>query len=442
MEQDKNIIRPLDGYEYPLIYNYLTVTDILPKFNIEEFYICAQNNLPQIDIFNYQIKIIEDYPFWYYKKLELIKELNFIEIKNLEESDYIKYLQKEKVCKGLNDNFDPEDKSIKLSYRFEICQINNKQTMIIMRASHVTSDGRTLFNIFEYVRKIIEYIINNKSIGDNNLLSNVFLEKKEVKICPFGQYDNYINLDKKIFENPPEKWLEIPLRKIIPDLEIDEKTDKEKIYYINQHYIFDYKKINDFCNKNRVSIQSMLITMLSRATRKYYNLPEETPIYNYTPCDSRSSELAKESLKNREFFCGAGALFPKTIGQGNLIRDIQYNYNSMKECIPKLENIIQIMRSSITINKDTLEFTPETKMPSFSKQACTCSSNIGKVKGNLPAFGICIDIDKNNAKSDYIICFDSIHTEKNLIIVAIRPNFINKNYYNTIIEEMNIIFNL
>ena len=442
MEQDKNIIRPLDGYEYPLIYNYLTVTDIFPKFNIEEFYICAQNNLPQIDIFNYQIKIIEDYPFWYYKKLELIKDLNFIEIKNLEESDYIKYLQKEKVCKGLNDNFDPEDKSIKLSYRFEICQINNKQTMIIMRASHVTSDGRTLFNIFEYVRKVIEYIINNKSIGDNNLLSNVFLEKKEVKICPFGQYDNYKNLDKKIFENPPEKWLEIPLRKIIPDLEIDEKTDKEKIYYINQHYIFDYKKINDFCNKNKVSIQSMLITMLSRATRKYYNLPEETPIYNYTPCDSRPSELAKESLKNREFFCGAGALFPKTIGQGNLIRDIQYNYNSMKECIPKLENIIQIMRSSITINKDTLEFTPETKMPSFSKQACTCSSNIGKVKGNLPAFGICIDIDKNNAKSDYIICFDSIHTEKNLIIVAIRPNFINKNYYNTIIEEMNIIFNL
>ena len=114
----------------------------------------------------------------------------------------------------------------------------------------------------------------------------------------------------------------------------------------------------------------------------------------------------------------------------------------MKECIPKLENIIQIMRSSITINKDTLEFTPETKVPNFSKQACTCSSNIGKVKGNLPAFGICIDIDKNNAKSDYIICFDSIHTEKNLIIVAIRPNFINKKYYNNIIEEKNIIFNL
>jgi hypothetical protein len=182
--------------------------------------------------------------------------------------------------------------------------------------------------------------------------------------------------------------------------------------------------------------------MIYRATRKYYNLPDETPIYNYTPCDSRQSNYANEYLKNREFFCGAGALFPKSVGQGDLLKDIQYNYKSMKECIPKLENIIQIMRSSMTINKDNLEFTPEEKMPSFSKQACTCTSNIGKINGNLPAFGIFLDINKETAKNDYIISFHCIHTENDLVIMCLRPNFINKEYYNLIIKEMNDIFKL
>ena len=439
--KDKNIIRPLDGYEYFLTASYLTATDIFPKFDTEDFYKCAKNNLPQIDIFNYQIKFIEEYPFWYNKKLELIKNINFFEINNLEERDYKEYLSKEKCCKRISDNLDPEDRSIKLSYRFEICQINNKQTMVIMTAIHATSDGRTLFNIFDYVRKIIDFIIKNKD--NNNLINNeIFLEKKEAKICSFGQYDNYINLDKKAYEKIPDKWLEVPLMKIIPDLDIDEKIDKDKIYYITQHYRFNYKKIKNFCKKNKVSVQSMLITMLSRATRKYYNLPEETPIYNYTPCDSRQSNLANEYLKNRVFFCGAGALFPKSIGQGDLLKDLQYNYNSIKECIPKLENIIQIMRSSLQIDKETLELNPETKMPNFSTQACTCSSNIGKVNGNLPAFSICMDINKENAKKDYIVCFDSIYTENDLVIMALRPNFINKEYYQIIIDEMNNIFNL
>ena len=254
LEEDKNIIRPVDGYEYFLTFNYLGVTDIFPKFETEDFYICAQNNLPQIEIFNYQFKYIKQYPFWYRKKFELIKGVNFVEINNLGETDYRKYLEKENICQGINDNFDPNDKSIKLSFRIEICQINENQTMLSLKAFHATSDGRTIFNIFDYVRKIVEFIIENKAFhatsdgrtifnifdyvrkivefiteNSNNkelIKTKIFLEKKDAKICPFGQYENYINLYKKLYEKPPEKWFEVPLKRILPDLEIDEKTDK------------------------------------------------------------------------------------------------------------------------------------------------------------------------------------------------------------------------
>ena len=58
----------------------------------------------------------------------------------------------------------------------------------------------------------------------------------------------------------------------MPDLEIDENIDKEELFYINQHFVFNYKKIQDFCKKYQISVQAMLITMLSRATRKYYTV--------------------------------------------------------------------------------------------------------------------------------------------------------------------------
>ena len=43
--------------------------------------------------------------------------------------------------------------------------------------------------------------------------------------------------------------MEIPFRKIIPELEIDKNNHKENIFYINQHYIYDYKMSDKDKNK-------------------------------------------------------------------------------------------------------------------------------------------------------------------------------------------------
>ena len=184
----------------------------------------------------------------------------------------------------------------------------------------------------------------------------------------------------------------------------------------------------------------MLTTMITRSTRKYYNLSNETPIYNYTPCDSRQSNFANEYLKKRDFFCGAGALFPKTIGNDNLINEIKYNYNSMKECILNLENISQIMRSALTIDKDTLKFIPESKMPNFNLQSVTCASHIGKIKGNFPCFEIWLNLPLN-CENDYILAFHAYHNEEIFIINMLKPNGFDEKFLKVILNEMNIIFN-
>ena len=435
MEVDKNIIRPFDGYEYFLTMSYLSVSDIFPKFSIDDFILCSKINLPNIEIFNYQVKFIENHPFWYKKKFEFIEGLNIIDATNSEkyEKDYMKYLLKEKPIYFIENLLDPKHNSLRLPYKFEIVQLENK-TQLNFYSLHAMCDGRTIFTIFDNIRKIIDYIT---SVENKNLLNKEILQKEESPICEFGQINNYINLDKKYYEKPPDKWNEIPFQNILPKLNINAK---EKNYYQNQTFIFSYLKIQKFCKENKVSPQSMLTTMMSRSTRKYYNLPNETPIYNYTPCDSRNSIYSSDYLKNRKYFCGAGALFPKSIGQNNLIEDIIYNYNSMKDCILKLENISQIIRSSLTINKDNLKFTPEDKMPNFNKQACTCCSHIGKINGNLPIFSVNLDIPFN-CENDYTLAFHAYHNEENFFITMLRPNLFNKDFLNIILNEMNIIFN-
>jgi hypothetical protein len=350
LNEDKNIIRPFDGYEYFLTVSYLFISDLFPKFQYDDFIQCANLNLPNIEIFNYQVKYIENHPFWYKKQFQLIKDLNIFDLtnSNINENDYMKYLLKEHKVEFI-EIFDPNDNSLLLPYKIEIIQLE-KETQLNFYSLHAMCDGRTIFNIFDYIRNIIDYITKEKN---KSKLNEKFLPIIKSELCDFGQLNNYINLDKKYYEKPPEKWNEIPHKSILPKLKIEKE---KKNYYYNKHFIFSYPKIEKFCKENKISPQSMLTTMITRSTRKYYNLSNETPIYNYTPCDSRQSNFANEYLKKRDFFCGAGALFPKTIGNDNLINEIKYNYNSMKECILNLENISQIMRSALTIDKDTLKF--------------------------------------------------------------------------------------
>jgi hypothetical protein len=434
MNEDKNILRPFDGYEYFLTISYLFISDIFPKFSYDDFILSANINLPNIEIFNYQVKYIENHPFWYKKEFQLIKNLNIFDLTNSEiyEKDYMKYLLKEHKVEFI-EILDPNDNLLRLPYKIEIIQLE-KETQLNFYSLHAMCDGRTIFNIFDYIRKIIDYITKE----ENKLkLNEKFLPIIKSQLCDFGQLNNYINLDKKYYEKPPEKWDEIPFKNILPELKIEKG---KKNYYYNKHFIFSYPKIEKFCKENKISPQSMLTTMITRSTRKYYNLPNETPIYNYTPCDSRKSNFANDYLKKREFFCGAGALFPKTLGNNNLINEIKYNYNSMKECILNLENISQIMRSALTINKDTLKFIPENKMPNFNLQSCTCSSHIGKINGKLPCFEIWLNLPFN-CENDYILAFHAYHNDEYFIINMLKPNGFNEEFLKVILNEMNIIFN-
>ena len=182
----------------------------------------------------------------------------------------------------------------------------------------------------------------------------------------------------------------------------------------------------------------MLTTMITRAVRKYLKLDKNQKIWNNTPCDSRPSKFSTEDMKNRIFFCGASSVFPEIIGQENLIDDIKYCYGQTKNSVKNLEHIIGILLLGNSIDTNDFKFKAIEGFPNFSLNPITTSSNIGRVNGNRPLFGLCYDCPGE----DYSYGIYSYHTEKDLYIMVLKPINFDKEFTSFVKEEMDLIFKL
>ena len=212
------------GMNMVLIFSFLSVTDIFPYFTIDEFIESGSKNLKNISIFNYTIKYIENYPFWYRREFKLVKNSNIFEILKNNET-YNDYIKKEKKVIFLKDYNDKEDISLKYIFKFEVTQLNNNQTQLTLYAMHSMCDGKTIFDIYDYIRKIIDNIINKKNI--------LIKEKLPLdELFDFGHFNNYQNLDKSLYEKPPKKWTKIPFINILPKIKKNKEND---YFYINKH---------------------------------------------------------------------------------------------------------------------------------------------------------------------------------------------------------------
>ena len=414
---DNRIIRPLDGFEFILTSGFLYVTDFFDFFEIGNFKNKCNEILPKIEPFNYAIKNINNYLFWIKKPFKiLLEEKIYSEIE-----EYENYLKEETkiIIPGMT-LIDKEEKDVQILFKFVICQLKNNKTKLTLYGNHVICDGRTIFSIYDIIRKII----NNENIDYNNINDT---------LCSFGQLSNFNNIDSDKFRKVPDNWKKISETK----LSIKPKL-KTPIHYINQHFVYDYINISKFTKENKVSVQAMLTAMITRATRKYLKLDSEQIIWNNTPCDSRTSEFATDEMKNRIFFCGASSTFPCIKGQSNLIEDIKHCYSEIKKAVNNLEHIIGILLLGSCVDPKTFKFKIIEGFPNFNLNPITTSSNIGRVNGNNPLFGLCYDCPGE----DYSYGIYSYHTSNKLYIMIIKPINSDSKFDNFVKNEMDLIFKI
>ncbi|KAG4107072.1 hypothetical protein H8356DRAFT_1625566 [Neocallimastix lanati (nom. inval.)] len=410
---EPRIIRPLNGNEIFGTEFYLNIVDVFPKFSTEEFKKRAQENLPKIEVFNHAIKRIKGHPFWIHKPFEIhIKEIPYSEDEEIEN-----FLKKdEEWIIPYDPVYDEENNDVQLLFNFKICQLEKtNQTKLTFGAAHIICDGRTIFDLYDLIRKVIQ--------GET-------LEKDDGTLVSFDERECFQNTDESFYK-PPKVWDEVD------ELHITPKIDDIPYKYITRHYIYDYAPISKFNRANGVTVQAMLMAILTRATRRYKNLPKERPIWCGVPVDTRFSSFATKEFKNRKYYRNNSAIYPKVIGQDTLMKDIQHCVEKLQEAKKTNDDIRQILCSSTTIDPKTFQLVPNGRIPNFHTQATVNGSNIGKVNGNNPIFYISNGI---LVPGMYLFFYHSYHTDDKLYISALSPINFDKTYINYIKEEMDKVF--
>jgi len=409
--KDGRIIRPVDGNEFFATSIYLNVTDVFPKFSIEEFKQKAQENLSKINVFNYAIKRIDGKFFWIRKKFEMhLEEVEWTENEEIE--NHLK--NEDKIIIPYVPILEEEGHDVHVLYSFKACQLKiSNQTKLTFTVMHAISDGRTAFYMFDLIRRVIN--------GET-------LEKNDEALYSYGGRERFQNLDES-FEMPPPVWNEIQPLQILPKL-------PDPIQYITIHYIYDYAPISKFCKENGISVQAMLIAMMTRATRKYKHLSKETKLWNSSPCDTRTSPYATEEFKKHQFFNNASSIHPGVVGQDTLMGDLKHCMEKLLEAKATHDDVRQLCCCANIINPQTLQFMPTVKFPNIHNHAVVNTSNIGFVNGNMPLFYL----TNTTMFGMYNFFYHSYHTTDKLFISGLMPINMDKSYTDAIKEEMDKIF--
>ncbi|OUM63719.1 hypothetical protein PIROE2DRAFT_61098 [Piromyces sp. E2] len=406
---DPRIIRPVDGSEFFVVGWYINIIDVFPKISTEEFKKRAEENFSKIELFNLALKRIQGHLFFIRKPFKIhLEEIEYTEAEEIE--NYLK--NEEDMILPYEPIQEKNDEGVQALFNFKICQLEkSNQTKITLSINHTISDGRTAFTIMDYIRKII----NGESI-----------EKNDEGLTNFGGIDRFKGIDES-FYNTPKIWNEISHLSLLPKI-------KPPFKYIRPHIIFDYKPISKFIHENGISIQAMLMAALSRATRRYYNLPKETPIWNSTPSDTRFSPYATEEFRKRKLYCNIGVMYVKLVGQSNLMEDLKYCMAQLKEAKKSNNDVRQLVCCSSIVDPKTLIFTPKEGFPNPFTNSIIISSNIGKVNGTIPLLTSSID------PNTYAFTVNSYHTDDKLFVALLRPINFDKAYIDIVTEEIYKIF--
>ncbi|ORX77794.1 hypothetical protein BCR32DRAFT_328779 [Anaeromyces robustus] len=407
--KESRIIRPINGLEFFTSGVYFNVTDVFPKFSVEEFKKNAEENLSKIQIFNYALKRVDGHLFWINKPFKMhLEEVEWTENEEIE--NHLK--NEDKIIIPFKPLFE-ENNEVTVLYFFRVCQLKNNQTKLTFTVSHLLADGGTIFNLFDLIRRVI-----NKET----------LEKNDEALSSFTGRENFQNLDESL-EKPPKAWDEIPQLNILPRL-------PEPIEYVTIHYIYDYAPIKKFCEENDVGLQAMLSAMITRAVRKYKNLPKETKIWNPAAYDVRYSPYATEEYKKHQYYCNFGGLYPGAVGQNTLMEDIKHCNQEMLKAIKDNNNLRHILSSSNIINQETLQFIPYGNFPNHHTQAVANASLFGHATGNTPLFHIMC----NTMYGMYTQVYHCYYTDDKLYIANLMPINMDKAYVDAVKEEMDKIF--
>ena len=400
------VLGPTDGMEGFPCEEWLNVSCAIPydTKSFEEINTNLKLTYPQLlkDFPQFRLKIvkIKDYPHWQYAENNEIKFEDIISI----QEDYDDSIPR---------SF-PLDKNP--IWRLHLINLKEKKsTKIKFFASHAIADGRSAFLFLDLFTNIA---INQK-------YSDFFEQAKNLPILTSFHKKEYFTEEIQNNIKMPESWNKLIEYNLYPKVDLPS-------YIVNTQWDFDYPPISKFLRKIGVTPQSLLMVMYQRALRKYHEGKiDKIGLGFHTHINCQRTKYCKDIFKKFAFFQTAGvALIFIDKYHENIIDDLLYCKDKLKDAMDSPESCICYCYESYLVNEKTLEINIPEKMPNVYKHNLIFVSNLGKVcvgKKDVK-FGLKFDVTEEGYWPN-LYCFNNNET---FSLVLLHPNNIDKKFVDVI----------
>ncbi|ELP92883.1 hypothetical protein EIN_508940 [Entamoeba invadens IP1] len=392
-------IRPLNGYDYPLSFVCISLSDTFDKFDFELFKKEVIKEIVKYSPFHLDIRMKDGHPFWY----------KFDDNWLFENSDiFVVKIPFKETGEVEPAKYDLHKEGTPL-FCIEYSE-NDVVSRVKLYANHAICDGRTIANLYQIIK---------------NAIPNEFhMDFNDEELYDYD-YRTLYKIEDKLLETNPKCW-DIPKVAAVPPI-----TDKCE--YINMYNSFDCQKVISFCKKNKIGVQALLMASQERATRRFMKFDNSEEISVYCPSDTRISKYADDKLKHRNFYCAAGANFPSIVGKENLMEDIKECNYKIREAMKTTDCCVQVLMSFKQIDEKTLVFTPIKNAPDLSKMRIITCSNIGLYDHmNDPYLGVLCPCDVNS----FSVVLYSWHSKNHFHTLFFFPEKLNKDFVTEMKHEL------
>lgn len=405
-EDSGKVLGPTDGMEgFPceewincscsVPYEQVSFEDSIK--NLKLIYPELLKTFPQ---FRLKITKIKNYPHWQYAEN---KELKFEEMISIQNE-----ICDDSIPKSFPLNSNP-------IWRLHIFNLKEKkETKFNFYASHALADGRSIFLFLDLFTNIA---INQK-------FSDFFKQAQNLPTLTSFHKKDFFSEEIKNNISMPESWNKLIEINLYPKVSLPS-------YIVNTQWDFDYPPISKSLRKINVTPQALLMTIYQRALRKYHEGKIDNLILGaHTHINCQGTKYSNETFKKFPFFQTAGVAIIFIEKQENIIDDLIYCRNKLKNELNSRESCICYCYESYLVNEKTLEITIPEKMPNIYKHNLIFVSNLGKVcvgKKNVK-FGLKFDVTEDG----YWPNLYSFNNNETFSLVLLHPHNIEKKFIDVI----------
>lgn len=345
-------------------------------------------------------------------KLPLINNLRYWVLLEIEDCPFDSLIKTVEIPKDeLPESFPLEELPI---WRLYITETNDNKIRFRFSASHSYVDGHSIFSFLDFFIHLAQTKTFSKDfLQAENLPLTISFQKKDLFIKEIGE-----NIQT------PESWKKLKPCKLYPDVELPS-------HCVNTQWDFDYPQISKFNRKYNVTCQALLMTIISRAVRKYNKGKiDDLTLGVYAPVDTRQTKYATDVHKRGKFFNAAGLVLIFIDKQKSLIDDIIHCKNELKKVLDTTESCTTYVYEEGFVNKEKMEMKFDDNFPMLNNSNLVFASNIGKVC--VGKEDVTFHPKSNVNEYGYWTTLYSLNNGKTLSVILVHPYNVDKELINTI----------